>query len=172
MCIIPLPSYNVYNVFKYGCSVEDEAFSRSGLKGEKLEKKFHTLNVIEVLIDNKWRESARDGLFGILVIHLVYYVFYSLGISFPEEFFGYVPGTPIRKTGHLGCIAMMVTAGTFLFFQETVQMRAWGFSYFKSIFNYIDLAAFILPLTTLALLVTNGTYLVSNENTCMDLNAH
>ncbi|KAI8875788.1 hypothetical protein K501DRAFT_338494 [Backusella circina FSU 941] len=159
LCIIPLPSYNVYNVFSYGCSVEDDKFSRSATKGEKPEKKYHTLNVIEVLIDHKWRHSARDGLYGILAIHLVYYVFYTLGVSFPEEVFGYVPGTPIHNSKHLVCIAMMVWTGTFLFFQEMVQIKAWRFAYFQSVFNYIDLAAFILPLTTLALIISDGKYL-------------
>jgi hypothetical protein len=118
--------------------------------------------MVEVIVDNKRRGYASILYYFTLFIHVMYFILYSAGISFPEEIFGYIPGTVIDHNGHKFCIIMTVLVGAFLFIQEIIEAVAYKASYFKSVYNYIDIATFVLPIVTYILLRTNGTYLVSS----------
>jgi hypothetical protein len=180
LCIVPLPHFNSYRTlpgdrgFLYGEETETEAhlfkvvkyyeyslFSLIALNihGNTIFRQGNT--VIDILISYKWKKFARSRFYFILFCHSVYYVAYSTSVSFPEELFGYVPGTPLTHLSHLMTIIIMFLFGFILFVQEYRQFALNRLEYFRSFYNYFDLAAFSLPVATFILLRTGSGFLVS-----------
>jgi hypothetical protein len=117
--------------------------------------------VMEVLTQYKWNTFAKKKFAFILMVHIIYYISYFTAVSFPEELYNYQPGTAVTHPQHIVSIIIMMISGSFLLLQEARQFWINKLEYIGSAYNYIDLAAFILPVTTLVLLTSNPTHLVS-----------
>ncbi|KAF1800675.1 hypothetical protein FB192DRAFT_1120338 [Mucor lusitanicus] len=118
--------------------------------------------VLEVLLQYKWEKFARKRFLMVYLIYLAYYISYSVGVSFPREVFGYELGTPItNNSGHLACIILMFISGGVLFLQEVHQLlKSHSKSaYLASLYNIIDIAAFIFPAVTFWQILTNADHL-------------
>jgi hypothetical protein len=117
--------------------------------------------IIEVLLTYRWRNYIKGPFYILLLIHIIYYIFYTVAISFPEEIFGYNPGSPIQHHGHLVCLIVVLLTWTLFLIEEVKQMIDPKQKYWESPYNYIDLLALLFPLITFILLITIGPHLVS-----------
>jgi hypothetical protein len=97
------------------------------------------------------------------VIQILFYILYTISVSFPEEVFGYTPGSPIQHTGHIICLAFTCITWSTFWLQEAKQMLELKREYWKSLYNYIDLLATFLPLVSFILLRLNTPHLVSTH---------
>ncbi|KAL9557249.1 hypothetical protein MBANPS3_001480 [Mucor bainieri] len=118
--------------------------------------------VLEVLLQYKWEKFARKRFLMVYFIYLTYYISYSIGVSFPREVFGYELGTPIsNNSGHLACVILMFISGGVLLIQEVHQLlKSHSKSaYLVSLYNIIDIAAFVFPAVTFWQVATNTDHL-------------
>ncbi|KAI8875468.1 hypothetical protein K501DRAFT_280340 [Backusella circina FSU 941] len=173
LCIVPLPYFNSYrslpeerqsdkkkkkdtrtqffNGVKY-YSYSPFSLLASSIYDNSIFKQGDT--VMEMLVQYKWEMFARSRFYFIFFCHLVYYASYSTGVSFPEELFGYTPGTPLTHPSHFVAIVIMFISGVALLIQEYRQYTLNRLEYFRSFYNYVDVAAFTLPVATFILLRT------------------
>ncbi|KAL7310470.1 hypothetical protein PS15m_009966 [Mucor circinelloides] len=118
--------------------------------------------VLEVLLQYKWEKFARKRFLMVYFIYLTYYISYSIGVSFPREVFQYELGTPIsNNSGHLACIILMFISGGILLVQELHQLlKSHSKSaYLASLYNIIDISAFVLPAVTFWQILYNVDHL-------------
>ncbi|CEP15173.1 hypothetical protein [Parasitella parasitica] len=186
LCVVPLPHFNSYSDFPedrpHRHNVTNATNSNENANTSvipyKAESAFISLatnqhendifhqgdTVLEVLLQYKWNKFARKRFLLVYLIYLTYYIAYSIGVSFPREVFGYVLGTPISNIGHLACIIIMFIAGGILFLQEVHQFAKSHSksSYFVSLYNIIDITAFILPVVTYWQMLNDLPHLVSH----------
>lgn len=120
--------------------------------------------VLEVLLQYKWEKFARKRFLMVYCIYLTYYISYSVGVTFSREVFGYELGTPISNNdGHLACIIIMFFTGGILLLQELHQFIKSHSkpAYLVSLYNIIDIAAFVLPVITFWQISNDVSHLVS-----------
>jgi hypothetical protein len=158
ICLIPLPTLRVYDAISYSLLSKNTSDSRIDALNEMLE---YESPVIEVLLTYRWRNYIKSRFYIIFFIQILFYIFYTVSISFSEEIFNYKPGVPIRNPSHLICLAITFLTWILFLLQEIRQMVTLKWNYWKSTYNYIDLLAATLPLVTFILLITNDPYLVS-----------
>lgn len=176
LCIVPLPYFNSYR------SLPEERQSLEKRKKETYIQKFHGVDyysyspfsllassiydnsifkqgdtIMEMLVKYKWEEFVRSRFWLVLLCHAVFYVSYSTGVSFPEELFGYTPGTKMTHPSHYVAVVIMFISGFILLVQEYRQFTLNRLEYFRSFYNYVDLAAFVLPVATFILLLTRDS---------------
>lgn len=122
--------------------------------------------VLEVILQYKWEHFARWRFGMICIIHLIYYVSYSIGVLFAEDLFDH--GTSqetysITSPGQICCLALMFCSVSILMIQEVRQF--WKTyskrHYFFSGYNWIDFAAIVLPIYTLIQMIYGWQYFVS-----------
>lgn len=104
--------------------------------------------IFELLLQYKWKTFARNRFFLVYSIHITYYISYSVGVLFAREVFDYTLGSSIiYDSGHLACISLMFISGGILLIQEIHQLAKSGskFQYISSPYNFVDIAAFVLP---------------------------
>ncbi|KAI8641625.1 hypothetical protein BD408DRAFT_444199 [Parasitella parasitica] len=172
LCVVPLPHFNSYSDFPEDRDHKHLMENATDSNGSanitvipyKEESAFISLatnqhendifhqgdTVLEVLLQYKWNKFARTRFLLVYLIYLIYYIAYSVGVSFSREVFGYVLATSISNAGHLVCIIIMFVAGGILLLQEVHQFAKSHSkpSYFVSLYNIIDIAAFVLPVVT------------------------
>jgi hypothetical protein len=117
--------------------------------------------VMEVLTQYKWKTFARTKFYWILLVHAIYYVSYSTGVSFAQELYGYTPGDAPSHPGQYVSIVLMFLSACILLVQELRQFLVRKWEYLTSFYNWIDLAAFTLPIAAFCLLLTGNELLVS-----------
>jgi hypothetical protein len=117
--------------------------------------------VMEVLTQYKWKTFARTKFYCILLAHAIYYVSYSTGVSFAQELYGYTPGDAPSHPGHYVSIVLMFLSAFILLAQELRQFMVRKLEYVTSFYNWIDLAAFALPIAAFGMLLTGNELLVS-----------
>jgi hypothetical protein len=159
VCLIPLPTPGVYKAISYAILAKNSSYSNSQVLNGTA---YQEIPIVEVLLTHKWRNFIKGPFYIILSTQILFYIFYTVAISFPEEIFGYTPGSPIQHTGHLVCLVITLLLWILFLLQEMKQMVALKRKYWKSLYNYIDLLAGIFPLVTFILLVTDSPHLVSN----------
>lgn len=126
---------------------------------------FHQGNtVLEVLLQYKWKTFARSRFFWIYMLHLLYYISYSLSVLFAGEMFSYTPGTPISHE-HLACIVLMFIAAAIFLLQEIHQLIKCHSltSYIFSPYNIFDMIAITFPALTFWQMLSNQQGLVSQH---------
>ncbi|KAI8883517.1 hypothetical protein K501DRAFT_333305 [Backusella circina FSU 941] len=115
--------------------------------------------IMTLLTQYKWKKFARKRFFLILFIHIIYYISYTIAVTFPEEIYAYQPGNVPTHPGHYISIVLMFASSVTLLLQEFRQFRLTKLEYITSFYNWIDLAAFVLPITTFCLLLTGNDLL-------------
>jgi hypothetical protein len=118
---------------------------------------------MEIILIHRCNNHIKSLYYKIFFIQILFYIFYSISVSFPEEVFGYTPGSPIQHTGHIVCLVFTFVTWNIFWLQEAKQMLDLGRKYWESWYNYIDLLASILPWVTFILLRLNTPHLVSTR---------
>ncbi|KAI8880984.1 hypothetical protein K501DRAFT_335006 [Backusella circina FSU 941] len=156
VCFIPIPTPDIYDAIAYAISTKNSPYSSSfGLR----EKITQEVPIIEVLLTHRWRNYVKGPFYIILFIQILFYIFYTVSISFPEEIFSYIPGSPIQDPGHLVCLVIAFLTWILLSLQEAKQMITLQWEYWKSPYNYVDILACIFPLVSSILLFIDGPHL-------------
>jgi hypothetical protein len=158
ICLLPLPDPRIYDVISFAILAKNSPYSRTDSSNETFRLKSP---IIEVLLAHRWRNHVKVPFYFLLLIHIVYYIFYTVAISFPEEIFDYNPGSSIQRHSHLVCLAIVLLTWILFLLEEMKQIIILKWKYWKSAYNYIDLLALIFPLVTFILLITDGPHLVS-----------
>jgi hypothetical protein len=179
LCIVPLYRVNDYKI-QLGGNIfintektnnethqhtSDEAIvsmnkkNTSGLSHSRIFRQGGT--VMEVAIHYKWKMFARMRFFVILFVHMIYYISYTAAITFPQELYNYEPGSAIEHKQHFLSIALMFVSVYALLLQEFTEFISRTLEYFSSFYNWVDLAAFALPIVAFVLLLTGNDLLVS-----------
>lgn len=153
-----MPSSTVYDTISYAILTKNSSYSSTAISHRTFNQESP---ITEVLLTHIWRNHVKYPFYMLLSIQILFYICYTVAISFPEEIFGYTPGSPIRHPGHLVCLAVAFVMWILCLFQEVRQMMALKWEYWRSLYNYIDLFAAIFPLITFCLLVTDSSQLVS-----------
>lgn len=121
--------------------------------------------VLEVLLYFKWKKKIKYRFLLVCFIHGVYYVSFSVGVLFAVEVFDYTIGMPIANYGgHMATIILMLVSCGALWVQEVRQffkMEDSCLKYFRSFYNWVDLAALTLPIVNLLQMLHNEPGLVS-----------
>lgn len=171
ICVVPLIHFNSY--FQYH---EDREYrnrkmpfgkeslflvSSTNVAIETLFSKGNT--VLEKMLDYKWDAFVYWRFYVLLLIHLVYYISYFVGVCFAQTAFGYVPGSPLSNHGQIACIVLMFFSVLLIIIQEGRQLvKAYSkIGYGRSFYNWVDFAAICLPTIVFASLLTNKPYFVS-----------
>jgi hypothetical protein len=115
---------------------------------------------IEVLTLYKWRTYIGKRFILILFVHAVYYISFSVGVSFGQEVFGYQLGQTMSHRGHYATITIMFLSWFILFVQEIRQFM-YNIPAYMNFYNLIDWTALVMPIASFGLLLTNGKYIVS-----------
>jgi ABC-type transport system substrate-binding protein len=159
VCLIALPSPRVYEALSYTILAKNSSYSNPQVLNDTA---YQEIPIVEVLLTRRWRNFIKKPFYIILSTPILFYIFYTVAILFPEEIFGYTPGSSIQHTRHLVCLIIALLTWILFFLQEIKQMIDLTGKYWKSIYNYIDLLAGIFPLVTFILLVTDSPHLVSS----------
>ncbi|KAI8880959.1 hypothetical protein K501DRAFT_335048 [Backusella circina FSU 941] len=156
ICLIPLPTPSVYDTISHAILDKDSTYSKTDSLNETFKQE---IPIVEVLLTHKWRKHIQGSFYIILFFQVLFYMLYTVSVSFPEEIFGYTPGSTIQHRDHLVCL--IITALTWILFvtQEVKQIIALKWEYWKSPYNYVDLLAAIFPLVSLILMLTDAPHL-------------
>lgn len=142
-------------IFRLTCKEEKPTFkSKSLFLRTALDQHENDLfhqgnNVLEVLLQYKWKTFARKRFMQMYCIYIIYYISYSIGVLFPKNVFDYTnEASVLTDSRHILCIVSMLTTGFFLFSQEVRQFNksTSKLSYIVSPYNIVDFIALILPL--------------------------
>jgi hypothetical protein len=90
----------------------------------------------------------------------VYYISFSVGVSFGQEVFGYQLDQTMSHRGHYATITIMFLSWFILFVQEIRQLM-YNIPAYMNFYNLIDWTALIMPIASFILLLTNGKFIVS-----------
>lgn len=190
LCVVPLVQFNSYYVYPEDRDTEDinlpvkhNLLDRMTRIKEKMFGKQSVFirtasniadnsifnegdTVLEIMLQHKWKQFAHFRFVIVCCVYLLFYITYSVGVSFAEKSFGYVLGSPITDKGQLACICLMFISAFVLLFQEGHQFkRARGkINYILSPYNWVDLAAIVLPTIMFVAMIENHAYFVSVEN--------
>lgn len=186
-CIVPLSHFNTYytstvreaHVNFTNSKSKNVASAQSPFKKESLFmqlslNQYHEPNiwkqgddVMAILLQYKWRAFIRHRFLLICAIHLVYYVSYSTGVQFALEMYNYDSSSEERSIAansrHVTSIVLFFCSGYLLLQQEFRQIpKNRKFIYYlNSWFNYVDLAAIVIPFFVFLQMVLNWDYFVS-----------
>lgn len=173
-CVVPITNFNSYSNFpedipKHTNSVYDfdeiitkkreSAFSRVALD-QHINNMFQQGDtVLEVLLKYKWKHFARSKFILICIIHALYYISYCTGVLFAPELYGIDLEEDffMEHPGQITSLVIMFICLTILLIQETRQLlkKKYKRDYFFSGYNWIDMAAFALPVYTFLQLCFN-----------------
>ncbi|KAI8978581.1 hypothetical protein BDB01DRAFT_264163 [Pilobolus umbonatus] len=170
LCVVPLLHFNSYyddasedNLLEKG--VTEERTSKGSILTRKYQNRSLFTNiassaynnqifqqedtVMEIMLNYKWREFARWRFSVMMIIHVIYYLSYSFAVSFPQEAYGYQPGLPITHPLHVvATVFMFLTVSIFLLQEVRQCLKFSMLEYITSAYNWIDLAAYSLTITT------------------------
>lgn len=183
LCVVPLVQFNSYYVYPEDRELIDQNRALESKAVEKKDRKFGKKSVftrtatnigdnsifiegdtvMEILLQYKWKQFAFWRFVIVCIIYLLYYITYSVGVSFAGPAFGYVLGSPITDKGHLACIILQFICAGIMLFQELHQLkRVDGYiNYVLSPYNWVDLAAIVLPTLMFVAMYENHDYFVS-----------
>lgn len=175
ICVVPLPHFLSYSNFPEDRGAQQEenttvipykpesAFIRIATNQNENSIFRQGDTVLEVLLEYKWKKFIRRYFMLMYAVYLIYYISFSVGVSFAREVFHYELGAPVTSHGQIGCFVLMFLSVTFLMYQEFRQfIKSYNkIGYIASLYNWIDWLAFSLPLASFALLLKGGTNFVS-----------
>jgi hypothetical protein len=168
LCVVPLPYFTSYHSFT-------DISSNSTIMVSSFLEIVTNLNdnslfgqgeiFLEALLNYKWNHFVRYRFYFVFFLQLLYYICFSVGVSFAREVFKYqdVTESLTINVGHMVCICLFFLIAFILAVQEVRQLwklQNW-INYFKSVYNWMDIAALALPVTTFILLITNHDAFVS-----------
>jgi hypothetical protein len=164
LCVVPLPSFN-----RHTPSGETNLFFKTSESPFTQIASSRTFNnvfvesdvVIEALTIYKWNTFARSRFLWILLVHAIFYISFSVGVSFAEEVFDYHPGKNMSHIGQFITIIIMFISWLLLVFQEVRQFM-YNIPAYMSFYNFIDWIALLMPISSFILLLVNGRYIVSH----------
>jgi hypothetical protein len=160
ICFVPLPNSRVYDAVSYAILTRSSSYSRNSPLHDALTQ---GNPIIEALLLHRWENNIKRVCYTMFFIQILFYIFYAISVSFPEEIFGYTPGSPFQHAGHIACLVITFLTWNTFWLQEAKQMFDLKKDYWKSFYNYIDLLASFLPLVTFILLRLNTPHLVSTK---------
>lgn len=186
ICVVPLPYFNTYNILKEDRLRSDTKTTKlwglieitnrertykknssfiaiaSGQESNNIFRQGDT--VLEVMLQYKWRKFVRIRFVVVFLVHIAYYISYCTGVLFAYEMYGYENGGEISDNSqHLASIIIAFLSGSILLGQEINQFIKGNrkTEYLKSGYNWVDLAAFVLPFLTFLQLRLNMNGFVS-----------
>ncbi|KAI8147865.1 hypothetical protein BJV82DRAFT_593684 [Fennellomyces sp. T-0311] len=147
LCVFPLLHYNQYRnqYATYGddCS-SSSLFARQASSGNS--EVFHEGEpVMEALLMYKWRTFARARFFLVFLAYVANQVLFSVNVAFP-------------KINNTFTLVLMLVVSALLITQETRHIWYNGRGYFRLFYNYISLAAVLLPVAGAIVILSGREY--------------
>lgn len=158
LCVVPLIGFNSYSSqHKYAIKkIHDSSSVFEKLVSDKHNSTIFQEggNVIDILLQNKWKNFARARFAIMFFIHFIFYASYIVSVAFPPSIFGYAPGTTITDVRQIAYTAIMFAFIGIIFVQNIRRLfiSQSKLAYFTSTFNFFDiLAVIIVPVLTFLL---------------------
>ena len=103
---------------------------------------------MEAMLMYKWRTFGRRRFAFVCLIYIANQVLFSVNVAFP-------------KNNTTTTLALMLIVSAFLVIQETRHISFCGLDYFRLFYNYISLAAVLLPIVGAIVILSGREYPVS-----------
>ncbi|KAI8091656.1 hypothetical protein BDF21DRAFT_490379 [Thamnidium elegans] len=172
VCVVPLPHFNSYSSFpedrpkntKYDDGKVIPYKKNSAFVSVALDQHDNNMfrqgdTVLEVLLEYKWQNFARNKFIWICLIHTIYYISYCTGVLFAPELYdiNLEEDFVLDHPGQIVSLILMLLSLLVLIGQEIRQFIETQdkIDYIFSGYNLVDICSFVFPIVTLMQLVCN-----------------